>query len=52
MGLVLEEIRACFGRLQPQQAAYLLAWLPADRAVTLLNTQVLPMWMQMICRPS
>lgn len=42
MEVVLDEIRACFGRLQPQSAACLLAWLPADKAVTLLNAQVLP----------
>ena len=40
VGVVLEEVRACFGRLQPQHAARLLAWLPADLALPLLQAQV------------
>lgn len=42
VGVVLEEVRACFGRLHPQHAACLLAWLPADLALPLLQAQVRP----------
>jgi hypothetical protein len=37
---ILEEVRGMFERLAPADLAALLAWLPLERAVTLLQADV------------
>ena len=37
---ILGEVRVAFGRLAPDALAALLAWLPLERAVTLLQADV------------